>query len=349
MSVPDPGLVEHRLEESRDERETDVPEDVQDEIRRLAAAEAEALATEAPPEEIPEEISEEESPEEREAEEEALEADAEVLEGPPQEPPKPPRPPRRFEFLLRAAPMRTFLAQVAHLVDEAKIVATIEGWHVLAVDPAHVALIDVRLAGIDAFEQRDGRLVPIEDEVALGVDVEKLLALVKKAKKDDTVRLTADLPNGADKDELTLEIGAMRRTMAPIDTAEMSDPKIPTLNLPAKIEVAAAMLLEAAKAAEDVTDHVRLTATRDRLNVFGEGDVDKLSIDFRHGDEAMLEIGGTEDKYTSFFPLDYLKAFLKVVKDEKLVFGLGTDYPIRVDWEGVTKGTFLLAPRIETQ
>jgi proliferating cell nuclear antigen len=348
VSVSEPEPVEHVPEELREERETDVPEDVQEEVRALAAAEAQAL--EIPPEE-PAKESEEVYPEgEFEAEEEVLEteaeAEAEAPVEPPEEPPKPPRPPRRFEFAFQAGPLRTFLAQVAHLVDEAKIVASKDGWHVKAVDPAHIAMIDARLTDlIDCFERRNGVLERIDGEVAFGVDVEKLLALVKKAKKDETIRLSADLPNPEDKDELTLEIGAMRRTMVAIDTADMSDPKVPVLNLRAKVEIAAETLLEAAKACEDITDHVRLTATREGLNVYGEGDVDTMSMDFRHGDEVQVETG---DRYTSLFPLDYLMAFLKVVKDEKLVVQLDTDYPVRVDWDGVTKGTYLLAPRIES-
>ena len=322
------------------ETETDIPKDVQDQIYALAAADAEMLGLEAKPEDI--------RVEDLEADNEAFEAGTESTNELPPEPPKPPRPARRCEFVAKAGPLRTFLAQVAHLVDEAKIVATRDAWHVLAVDPAHVALIDVRLEGIDASERTDEKHRSIEDEVAFGVDLEKLLALAKKAKKDDAVRLTADLPNEADKDELTVEIGGMRRTMAAVDTADMSDPKVPTLSLPATIEVSAAALLKAAKACEDVTDHVRLTATRDSLNVSGEGDVDKVSMDLPRGAETFVEIGGAEDRYTSLFPLDYLLAFLKVVKDEgKLALRLGTDYPVRVDWDGVTKGTYLLAPRIE--
>lgn len=329
------------------ERETDVPEDVQEEVRALAA---EGLVLEVPPEEPTEEISEEVDPEgELEADEEAIEAEAEAEAPvePPEKPTMPSRPPRRFEFAFQAGPLRNFLAQVAHLVDEAKVVASQDGWHVRTVDPAHVAMIDVRLTDlIDCFERRNGVLERIDEDVAFGMDVEKLLALVKKAKKDDTIHLSADLPDDLDRDRLTVEIGAMRRTMASIDTSGMSDPKVPVLNLHARVEIAAATLLEAAKACEDITDHVRLTATRDGLNVFGEGDVDKMSMDFRRGTECEVEMPG--DTWTSLFPLDYLTAFLKVVKDEKLVVQLDTDYPIRVDWEGATRGTFLLAPRIET-
>ena len=327
--------------------ETDVPEDVQDEIRALAAAEAETLAFEEPPEET---FDEEEPPEDTDGEEEAFEAEAqpEEAEEPLREPPSPPRPLRRFEGAFRGEPLQALLAQVAHLVDEAKIVANRDGWHVRAVDPAHVALIDVHLTDVvDAVERMDGTPRSLQDDVPFGADVEKLLALVKKAKREDIVRIAADLPNASDQDMLTVEMGGMRRTMAPIDTADLTDPRIPALTLPAKVEIAAADLLDASRAAEDVSDHVRLTATRDGLSVSAEGDMDKVSIDFRRGESVEVELRGPGDAYSSLFPLDYLTSFLKTVKREALVLRLGTDYPVRLDWDGMTKGTYLCAPRIE--
>jgi prefoldin subunit 5 len=82
--------------------------------------------------------------------------------------------------------------------------------------------------------------------------------------------------------------------------------------------------------------------------VTAEGDVDKVSLDL----EAVVDyVQGEEGRATSLFPLDYLAAFVKAVRDakvEEIVLQLGTDYPIRVDWDGAVKGTYLCAPRIET-
>ncbi len=47
------------------------------------------------------------------------------------------------------------------------------------------------------------------------------------------------------------------------------------------------------------------------------------------------------------FPLDHLMGFIKRVKDEELRIRLGTDFPSRVDWDGATRGSWLLAPRVE--
>ncbi len=316
--------------------ETSVPEDVQNEIRELASQEAATVEV------VPEDL--EPTAEETEAEAEA-ELEAETEEQEPQEPQTPPRPPRRFEFSVEAATIKAFVAQLEHLVDEVRVHVTRDGWHVLAVDPAHVAMVDLRVDRIDGSERRDDVLGRIEGEVEFGLDLTKMKEVLRLAKKDDTVHIVVDLPDAEDKDRITVEVGHATRTIATIDTADLADPRVPALNLPAKVTMAAEDLLEAMKALESVTDHVRLSVTRDGLTVLGEGDVDKVSLDFRHGEQCEVEMTG--DRHTSLFPLDYFQAFLKVVKAEQLVLRLGTDYPVRADWDGATKGTYLLAPRIE--
>ncbi len=338
----DDAEIEEVLEPDDPPMQTGIPEALQDEIRELAAVQAEA--TEVYPEDV--QVHEEGL----EAEEEAAlaEAEAEYDEQEPEEPPKQPRTPRRYEFALQASALKAFLAQIGHLVDEAKVCATRDGWHVLAVDPAHVAMIDLSLTDpIDCFERvrSTNALERIGGEVEFGIDLTKMQEVLRLAKKDDTVHMAVDLPDADDKDRITVEIGRTTRSMPAIDASGMADPKVPALDLPAKVTMAAEDLLEAVKAAESISDHVRLTATHDGLNVFAEGDTDKVSMDFRHGETCEVEMSG--DKWTSLFPLDYFGTFLKVVKGERLVVCLGTDYPVRVDWEGTTKGTYLLAPRIE--
>ncbi len=332
--------------------EAGIPEDVQDEVRGLAASMAETRVLE-PPEQTSEDDLEESTPEEIEAEEEAelAQAEAEQGEPEPEEPPKPPRVPRRFEFAFKASSLKAFVAHLEHLVEEAKVTADKDGWHVLAVDPAHVALVELHLTDlIDAFERvrSTNTLERIDGPVEFGIDLTKMKEVLHLAKKDETVHMTVDLPDDEDRDRIAVTIGRTTRTMAAIDTSGMADPKVPALNLPAKLTVAADDLVEAVKACESVSDRVRLTATREGLNVAAEGDTDKVSLDL---EADVAYVHGGEGQATSLFPLDYFSAFVraaKVAKVEALVVQLGTDYPIRVDWEGPTKGTWLCAPRIET-
>ncbi len=320
-----------------------VPQDVQDPVEvQMAAQEAQVLEPEVP------EVDLEELTEEEEAE---LEEDSQEPpeEGTP-EPPTEPRPPRRFEFALKASDLKAFVALLGHMVDEAKVVANKDGWHVRAVDSAHVAMIETHVADlIDCFERvySTRSLERIEGDIAFGLDLSKMKEILRLVKKDDTVNLGVDLPDLEDKDRITVETGRTTRTMPLMDTEGMADPRLPALNLTTRLTVAVADLVEAVRAAESITDHVRLTVTWDGLNVLGEGAVDKMSMDLP-ADVAYVQ--GDEGRATSLYPLDYLTKFLKAVKAariENLVVQLGTDLPVRVDWDGTVKGTWLCAPRIE--
>lgn len=314
--------------------ETDLPEDIQEEIRALAAAElASSGAVNADP------VDEAEFDEAPAGDDELDETSS---EGTPVEPVSR-GPPKAYDLTLRAESLRAFVARLAVLTDEAKLVVSKDGLHALAVDPAHVALVEVRLD-----EVREGGEYPIDAAFEVGVDVEKLSDLLKKAKKDERVSVRMDLPNASGKDELTVRVGGMTRTMALVDTAGMSDPRVPNLNLPARVEVSGKALHDACKAASEVSDHVALTATRDGLNIHAEGDVDKVDVNLDLGDSVRDVRFAEGDRARSLFPLDYLAKILKALKGEALVLGLGTDYPVRIEWSGTTRGQVLVAPRIES-
>ena len=264
-----------------------------------------------------------------------------------------PRPPRRFEFSAKAPSLKAFVAELEPLTDEVTVVANDAGWHVTAVDPAHVAMIELHPPDlIDCFERVLGTntLERVPEDIRFGLDLVKLKDVLKAAKKDDAVYMVMDLPDGDDKDRITVDVGRTKRTMPAIDTAGMADPTFPPLDLPARFTVRTQEILEAVRACEAVSDHVRLTVSRDNLNVLAEGDTDKVSLDLAVDVAYVKTDGGTA---TSLFPLDYLGKFVKAVgprggKVEALTVQLGTDLPIRVDWDGATKGTWLCAPRIET-
>lgn len=338
------------VEPEQEAIETDVPEDVQVEVRELAAQEQAALAT-TPPEvvEMPEGLEHgsgdrDEAPDGFDDEPEA-ESPVEFSD----EPPRPSRTPRCFDIGVRALALKAFLAQVGHLVDEAKATVGRDGVRVVCVDPAHVALVDVTLADqIDVVQRTENASAGLTDSVIVGVDVAKLTALLKQAKRDDVVHVRFGLPDDEDGDRITVSFGTLKRTMASLDTADMADPKVPALNLPIRIRAEGKALYEAMKAAAEVSDHVRLTATQDGLNVTAQGEVDTVSIDLRDGAGVEVVWNGSDERHSSLFPLDYLVSFLRTVKDEALTMHLGTDYPIRIQWTGTTAGTFLLAPRLES-
>jgi proliferating cell nuclear antigen len=244
-----------------------------------------------------------------------------------------------FHAKLSADTLRSIIEAVGTLVDEAKIKVSKDGIGLKAVDPAHVAMVELTL-GKGAFDDFRG------DDAELGVDLEKLREILKLAGSEDEVVLKHDETNN----KLEVRIGNLTRRMSLVDTTGMSEPKVPKLDLPATITLSVGELERGIRASEAVSDHVALSATPDEFELTAEGDTDTVSLRL---EKSMLGALKCTDKVRSLFSLDYFANMAKAAKGSPgLTIHLGSDYPVRLEFE-IAKGngrvTYLLAPRIESE
>jgi proliferating cell nuclear antigen len=243
-----------------------------------------------------------------------------------------------FQAKARADILKEVVNVVSTLVDEAKFSMNADGLTLKAVDPAHIAMVDLTL-GKDAFEEFKA------DEVEIGIDIDKLSQFLKLARSDDIV----DLKHDEDKRRLNIVVGDITRRMSLIDTTGMSDPKVPSLNLPAKLTVKVDDLMQGIRASEAVSDHIALVASPEGFEMSCEGDMDQVNWKKAKKDLPALE---TPSSVRSLFPLEYFSNMLKAVPtgDDVTMF-LGNDYPVKVEFKiagGKGDVSYLLAPRIES-
>ncbi len=244
-----------------------------------------------------------------------------------------------FKATVKAEILKTVLDAVQTLVDEAKIHCTPEGMSLKAVDPAHVAMVDLSLGktAFDSFEATD---------MEMGVDLDKLKDILKLASSGDLIAMEYQ----EDTHRLVFKIGNLTRRMALVDTTNMSDPKVPNLNLPSKIVIAAGELHQGIKASEAVSDHIALTAEGSDFELLAAGDTDQVNLTL--SGDALISIDAPE-KSRSLYSLDYFANMAKVVKGgDPLTLNLGTDYPVKMEFDIADGGghiTYLLAPRIESE
>jgi len=243
-----------------------------------------------------------------------------------------------FKAQVRSEILKELLAVVQTLVDEAKFNLSKDGIQIKAVDPAHVAMVEMSLdAG--AFEKFEA------DESELGIDIEKLSDVLKLAKSGDIV--TMDLDEA--KNKLVFRVDNITRRMSLVETTGMSEPKVPNLSLPATIRIRARELGMGIKASESVSDHISLTATPDGFELISEGDTDSVNLKLS---KEQLEELVCEEEIRSLFSLDYFSNMVKSIDNESTVtLNLGTDYPVKLEFDfadGNGKVCYLLAPRIES-
>ena len=243
-----------------------------------------------------------------------------------------------FQAKARADILKEVVNVVSTLVDEAKFSMNADGLTLRAVDPAHIAMVDLTL-GKDAFEEFKA------DDVEIGIDIDKLSQFLKLARSDDII----DLKHDEEKRRLNIAVGDITRRMSLIDTTGMSDPKVPSLDLPASLTVKVDDLVQGIRASETVSDHIALIAGPESFEMTCEGDMDQVNWKKAKKDMPMLE---APSSVRSLFPLEYFSNMLKAVSSgNEVTMHLGNDYPVKVEFKiagGKGEVRYLLAPRIES-
>jgi len=244
-----------------------------------------------------------------------------------------------FNAKVKSEVLKGIIDVISPLVNEAKFNITAKGISLRAVDPAHVAMVDLQIKN-KAFEEYKA------DEMELGIDMDKLASIMRLSNSEDMVSLEYD----GDANRLIIKIGNLVRRMGLIDTAGMPDPKMPNLDLPAKVVLKASEISQGVRASEAVSDHLALTVTKDSFELFAEGDTDTVNLKLPK--DILTELSATS-KCKSLFSIDYFSNMIKPVKgDEPMTIMIGNDNPIRVEFDfAENKGhvTYLLAPRIESE
>ncbi len=244
-----------------------------------------------------------------------------------------------FNAKVKSEVLKGIIDVTSPLVNEVKLNITPKGISLRAVDPAHVAMVDleVKSKAFDEYKATD---------MELGIDMDKLGSIMRLSSSGDMVSLDYD----EESNRLIVKIGNLVRKMGLIDTAGMPDPKMPNLNLPAKVVLKASELNQGVRASEAVSDHLALTVNKDDFELFAEGDTDTVNLKLPK--DLLVELN-TTTKCKSLFSIDYFSNMIKPVRGEdSITIMIGNDNPIRVEFDIAEKKghvTYLLAPRIESE
>ena len=242
-----------------------------------------------------------------------------------------------FQAKLRSETLKSMVDVISTLVDEAKFKIDANGIALKAVDPAHVAMIDLYIEK-GAFEQYSAT------ETELGLDLEKLREVFRLSKGGDII----DMRHDEDRNRLVISVGNITRRMNLVSTEGMADPKVPNLNLPTKVSVAVEEMQRGIKAAESVSDHIAIMVNAEGLEVVSEGETDSVSLKLPKDLLASLEC---KDPVRSLFPMDYFSNMVRAIPAGTVVsMNVGSDLPVKMEFEfaaGKGRVKYLLAPRIE--
>jgi proliferating cell nuclear antigen len=242
-----------------------------------------------------------------------------------------------FKAKICSKTIKEFVGTLELLTTEFKMKATKKGIETTAVDGEKVGMICMKLDAKGFIEYE-------ADDAEFGINIDRLNPILKLSTSED-VELNYD----PESNRMVITIGNLKRTMALLSIDEMKDVRVPHPELPALITLNnTAELMKGMRAADDVSDHLKLTASKDGLLLTAEGDTDDVELKIAKEDIDSL----TADKsYHSMYTIDKLRSIMNRASGA-VTIGLGADSPIRLIFDiagGNGTCTFMMAPRVEYQ
>ncbi len=242
-----------------------------------------------------------------------------------------------FKAKLKADVLKEIIEVTGHIVDEIVMDLDSEGLTIKAVDPSHVAMVDLMLTK-NAFQEFEA------DDVSIAVEMDKMREVIKLAKAGDVISMEHD----SERNRLIVTVGNIIRKMGLLSPSSITSPKVPDLELPANVILKTDEIKQGIKAAESISDHVTLIMEPESFSMEADGDTDEVKLKLTK--DQLIEIS-CKERQRSMFPLDYFSNMVKAATNSSsLKILLGTDFPVRLEFTiagGNGEVVYLLAPRIE--
>lgn len=240
-------------------------------------------------------------------------------------------------FNISVKNLKEILDLLNTVVTEVKFKLDQTGLHVKAVDPAHVAMIsiDVPRESFNDFQ--------VEGEEDMALDIERIKSVIRLASAGDNISVTRV------KEKLKFELGTINKSISLLDNGSVSTPKVPQISSEFHVVLGKQYLEMGLKAAEDVSDSIRLTLSSDEFKARSSSDTEESEMVLQK--DMLKEIKCSGDIKCSY-PLEYLLKLVRSLSSaEELDLSFKDEYPLTINFNfgqsGKMTGSFLLAPRTE--
>ncbi len=222
---------------------------------------------------------------------------------------------------------------VSKVIREGVFKATEDGLRLRAMDPSHVIMVDLHFPA-DSFEEYE-----LEGEERLGVNLEELGKILRRARKDDKLELKSE------KNRIDIVFsGKLRRVFTdPLIDLEYQELPEPKIQFKADARMIADQLREAVRDVEIMGDSIYFeTNGDDKLMVYTQGELGKamVELDVESGALLSLESDGPQK---AGYGLDYIENLLPAVQKAEIIrLEYSTDMPCKLTFE-LPQGARLVA------
>ncbi len=246
----------------------------------------------------------------------------------------------RFQYP-DAKSFRELVESLAKIMDEVRFTITQDGIRAVGMDASRMALIEVFMSR-DTFLEYE--LAEDREEAYLGLQLQSLVAMLKKGKKGEPVTfLVAD-----DRVLIRIDSGIVKKFLVPNIEVLVEAPEEIKLDFDVEAMVISDSLKKALRDVEVVGDVVEFEATEDSLIIRAKGEGARAQTIFSR-DSAALTMLDVKTPSKSAYEVSYLKNVLNLTKIADTVeIRFSTDKPLelvfRAPGPGEARVRYLLAP-----
>ncbi|MEM2123304.1 MAG: proliferating cell nuclear antigen (pcna) [Candidatus Bathyarchaeia archaeon] len=237
---------------------------------------------------------------------------------------------------------RNLMSAVSTLVEEANMDLDQGGLKIRAMDPSHVAMVDLDLP-IEAFQEYE-----CSQHFTVRLSLDGLIRLLKRAKTNERVEITYNMDTK--KVELTVKNEVKKEfTISTLETVEEKTPT-PKITFKSRIKMTSTSLKEIIEDAQAIGDSIIFETIPEKLIVSVEGELNSAKFELDKSSPAVIEFAAEEPSKASF-NLTYLADMVKAGSSSSEILSLefSTNMPLKLEFPLPQSGglSYYVAPRIE--
>lgn len=239
--------------------------------------------------------------------------------------------------------LKTVAAAIKTLVEEATFEATTEGLTFRAMDPSHVALVDLLMPN-SSWEKYS-----VDKPYKFSLRVEDFVKLISRSDTKDSVEISS-----SEEDNITVRFanGYKREfTIHLIESSSGAAP-LPKLEFDTKATFAKHILEKVLGDISAVSDQVTIQAVKDKLTFSGKSDIGAASISLEKNDADILDLQVNADSKATY-SIDYLANIVRTAggASDTVVCSFSSKKPVLLEFRLNDLGArinFFLAPRVSS-
>jgi len=235
---------------------------------------------------------------------------------------------------------RYLVSSISKVIEEAVLVIHPErGLRLRALDPSHVVLIDMN------FPPESFDLFEVEYETDIGVNLEDLAKVLRRATKDDRLKLTVE------RQQLNVILKGRGERIFGLPVLDIKPEEVPEpeLDFKASATLSSNVYADTLKDIKLVGEIVSFEASPEYLKVYSGSEIGEAEVLYTFESDELLSLEA-EETQKSTYSLEYFTDLSSAAKvAEKITIQFSSNMPILVKHE-IPYGalfSFLVAPRVE--